>query len=280
MEMCGIFGIFGSTKSQHDLRQLARAASGMMKHRGPDWCGTKVKGQNAIAHERLAIVDPESGEQPLLSENGDIVLAVNGEIYNHKILKAGMLKGAYFSTGSDCEVIIPLYQKLGNSAEAAAQICAHLDGVFAFVLYDAAKDCWMAGRDPIGVNPLYMGWTKDGAICFASELKALHTKSGHDGCQRILEFPPGACMTSGMTEPLKWYNPIWYDEKYLPSGKLDFAEMRAQFEKAVVKRMMSDVPWGVLLSGGLDSSLVASIASRHAKYRTEEYEESDGGVVS
>jgi asparagine synthase (glutamine-hydrolysing) len=252
----------------------------MMKHRGPDWCGTKVRGQNAIAHERLAIVDPESGEQPLLSEDGDIVLAVNGEIYNHKILKAGMLKGAYFSTGSDCEVIIPLYQQMGNSPEAAAQICATLDGVFAFVLYDTANDCWMAGRDPIGVNPLYMGWTKDGAICFASELKALHTKTGHDGCQRIVEFPPGACMTSAMTEPLKWYNPIWYDEKYLPSGKLDFAELRAQFEKAVVKRMMSDVPWGVLLSGGLDSSLVASIASRHAKYRTEEYEESDGGAVS
>jgi asparagine synthase (glutamine-hydrolysing) len=278
--MCGILGIFGSTKSQHDLRQLARASSGMMKHRGPDWCGTKVMGRNAIAHERLAIVDPESGEQPLISENGSILLAVNGEIYNHLILKAGMLKGAYFSTGSDCEVIIPLYEKLGSSPEAAAQICGHLDGVFAFVLYDAEKDIWMAGRDPIGVNPLYMGWAKDGAVCFASELKALHTTTGHDGCQRIVEFPPGCCMTSAMTEPMQWYKPVWYDEKYLPSGKLDFAEMRAQFEKAVVKRMMSDVPWGVLLSGGLDSSLVASIASRHAKYRTEDYKPGAGGMVS
>ena len=277
--MCGILGIFNSTKSAHDLRQLARASSGTMKHRGPDWCGPKVVGRNAIAHERLAIVDPESGEQPLISQNGNLILAVNGEIYNHLILKETILKGAYFSTGSDCEVIIPLYEKLGGSPAAVAQICAHLDGVFAFVLYDAENDRWCAGRDPVGVNPLYMGWSKDGAVCFASELKALHP-SGADGCQRIVEFPPGGYMTSEMDQPAAWYMPIWYDEKYLPSGALDFAEMRMQFEKAVVKRMMSDVPWGVLLSGGLDSSLVASIASRHAKYRTEEYSRGADGQVS
>ena len=226
--MCGILAIFGSTKGEHSLRQEARAASAKMRHRGPDWCGTKVMGTNAIAHERLAIVDPESGEQPLFSEDGAVALAVNGEIYNHLTLKAGMLKGAYFSTGSDCEVIIPLYQKLGSTPEAAAQICQHLDGVFAFVLYDAEADIYVAGRDPIGVNPLYMGWSKDGAVYFASELKAMHTTTGFDGCQRIVEFPPGAVYTSRMDEPKVWYKPAWHDNAYLPTGALDFAELRQE----------------------------------------------------
>jgi asparagine synthase (glutamine-hydrolysing) len=242
-----------------------------MKHRGPDWCGTKVSGCNAIAHERLAIIDPESGEQPLLSADGDLFLAANGEIYNHMALKAGILKGVTFLTGSDCEVIIPLYQKYG--AAGLSEICNHLDGVFAFVLYDAKQDIYVAGRDPIGVNPLYIGWTKDGTVMMASELKAIH-----DQCTQFKEFPPGHQYSSTVGDFVRYYTPAWLDEQLVPTVPLDLVGLRKAFETAVIKRMMSDVPWGVLLSGGLDSSLVASIAKRHARYRTEAYVRSADGA--
>eukprot|EP01048_Picozoa_sp_COSAG05_P003461 COSAG05_NODE_159_length_15652_cov_14.134636_10_plen_618_part_00 len=268
--MCGILAIFGSSQTdQHALRTQARGLSNRMAHRGPDWCGTKTSGCNAIAHERLAIVDPESGEQPLLSPDGTVLLAANGEIYNHMTLKANMLAGATFLTGSDCEVIIPLYQKFGATDEGVQALCQQLDGDWAFALYDSTMDAYIVGRDPIGVNPLYMGWAEDGALLFASELKSLH-----DTCKRIQEFPPGYYYSSLSSEVKRWFQPPWLDPLTIPTGTLDLTELRQRFEAAVVKRMMSDVPWGVLLSGGLDSSLVAAIASRHAKYRTEGYDRS------
>jgi len=256
--MCGIVAALGVDPAEKEAvrRQVLRAA-GTLRHRGPDWSGVHDQETAILAHERLAIVDPESGRQPLLDPTEQIALAVNGEIYNHAALQAGLETPYPFRTRSDCEVILPLYLEKGEA-------CVHdLDGVFAFVLSDARTGEFLVARDAIGVIPLYYGVGRDGALWFASELKAIEAV-----CERFEVFPPGHLYTSRSGGPVRWYQPDWFDEA-VPERPVDLDRLRQAFEDAVVKRLMSDVPWGVLLSGGLDSSLVASIASRHASRRVE-----------
>ncbi|EWM23351.1 asparagine synthetase [Nannochloropsis gaditana] len=254
--MCGILAIFRSSLSEADLRKIMIQNALKLRHRGPDWSGYKVYGSNAIAHERLAIIDPDSGSQPLVSPDGNIIVAANGEIYNYKELYEE-LGGIDFyppKTGSDCEVIIPLYLKHGRDFPR------FLRGMFSFVLYDRRDDSFFVLRDHMGITPLYAGYGADGSIWFASEMKALT-----DVVARVDVFPPGHAYDSeleGKGGFVQWYNPVWYDSTYLPTERVELLNIRNAFEMAVKRRMMSDVPWGVLLSGGLDSSLVASIASR------------------
>ncbi len=206
-----------------------------------------------------AIIDPISGEQPLVSEDGLIVLAVNGEIYNHKDLKQGLSRPYKFYTESDCEVIIPLYLEFGVG------FLNMLRGMFSFVLYDGRTDDYIVARDHCGVTPLYQGWGKDGSRWFASEMKCMHTE-----CPKFEQFPPGHLFQSSTGEVTSWFIDDWFgvtpgvdeDNIRLPAKPLDLGKVREAFESAVKTQLMSDVPWGVLLSGGLDSSLVASIACR------------------
>eukprot|EP01135_Chromosphaera_perkinsii_P007130 Nk52_evm4s710 gene=Nk52_evmTU4s710 len=264
--MCGIFAVFGYVPTgncKHELRQLALKRSSLLRHRGPDWNGVRiVNGCNALAHERLSIIDLDNGSQPLVSPDGNITLSVNGEIYNHDSIRK-MTTGDYeYQTGSDCEVVIPLYM------QKKYDFFNSLDGMFAFVLYDEKEDEYIVARDPIGICSLYQGWAKDGSRWFASEMKSLT-----DHCEKIEIFPPGSFFSSkvGMQ---RYYSPDWVRGVY-PDAKVDYTKLRMAFEKAVVKRLMSDVPYGVLLSGGLDSSLVASIAARHAKMRVETNEQEE-----
>ena len=274
--MCGILAIIGSQLPEKELRKLAAAMSLVQRHRGPDWSGvfshtrtssvTAASSTVALAHERLAIVDPTSGEQPLYArEDNLLVLVVNGEIYNHEAMRSGEFAAFPFRTKSDCEPILALYEKYGT------ECVHHLNGVFAFAIYDVRDGSYFVARDPIGVNPLYVGWRADGSVVYASEMKALSSE-----CVRFEVFPPGHSLhvagdaTAGA--PTRWYKPQWWEsqEVPIPSTPYDKVEFRKAFEETVTKRMMSDVPWGVLLSGGLDSSLVASIASRHAARRVED----------
>eukprot|EP00471_Norrisiella_sphaerica_P006991 CAMPEP_0184491168 /NCGR_PEP_ID=MMETSP0113_2-20130426/19745_1 /TAXON_ID=91329 /ORGANISM="Norrisiella sphaerica, Strain BC52" /LENGTH=610 /DNA_ID=CAMNT_0026875421 /DNA_START=26 /DNA_END=1858 /DNA_ORIENTATION=- len=247
---CGIFAIFDSSLKKDQLRRQALECAKTLRHRGPDWNGIVVESNHAIAHERLAIIDPESGEQPLISTDNNIVLSVNGEIYNHLELRSELKSGYKFKTNSDCEVIIPLYQEYG------LDFINKLRGMFSFVLYDKKEERYIAVRDHMGITPLYMGWGKDGSVMFSSEMKGLI-----DVCQEFKAFPPGHVYDSKAQDLKKWFNPEWADGR-IPTQKLDLVAVRNAFEKAVERRMMADVPWGVLLSGGLDSSLVASIAKR------------------
>lgn len=265
--MCGILALFdGRFSNLDEARTLAIRLAKLIRHRGPDWSGVHVfyesdSRNTVLVHERLAIVDPESGAQPLYTPNRDIVLAANGEIYNHMEVRA-KFPGFQFATQSDCEVILPLYEKYGVSPET----CQALDGMFAFVLWDEAKKRYMAARDHMGICPLYIGWRADGGVMIASELKAIHTE-----CTRLELFPPGHLYDSATQKFIKWYEPVWYSPSYVPSNPLNLSELRSKFERAVVKCMMTDVPWGVLLSGGLDSSLVASCAARHAARHSKKW---------
>ncbi|KAL2629960.1 hypothetical protein R1flu_014646 [Riccia fluitans] len=204
-----------------------------------------------LAHERLAIIDPASGDQPLYNETKTIVVAVNGEIYNHETLKKNMKRPHTYHTQSDCEVIAHLYEEVG---EECVQL---LDGMFSFVLLDTRDNSYIAARDPIGITPLYIGWGLDGSVWFASEMKALV-----DDCKSFHTFPPGHIYSSKTGTLRRWYNPGWWSGA-IPSTPYDPLALRHKFEESVVKRLMTDVPFGVLLSGGLDSSLVAAVASRH-----------------
>lgn len=259
--MCSILAILelGPGEAQQ-ARTEALALSARMRHRGPDWNGVAAGERAVLAHERLAIVDPESGEQPLL--DGSRALAVNGEIYNHQELRTRTPAYAY-ATASDCEVILPLYRELGTD------LLPLLSGIFAFVLHDEADGSWLVARDPIGVIPLYWGRDERGRPCFASELKALV-----DVCPRVEVFPPGHYLTHETPEPVRWYAPIWRAYGAVQGATTGPAELAVAFEAAVVRQLMSDVPYGALLSGGLDSSLVAAIAARHAARRIEDHEES------
>lgn len=257
--MCGILAILDSTKSSFELRAKALKLSKRLRHRGPDWNGIYIHQHdksplvNVLAHERLAIVDLENGAQPLSNQNMTLFLCVNGEIYNHPHYRK-MFKDEYkFITKSDCEVIIPLYMKYG------LECINMLDGKFAFILYDSQKDTYLAARDPIGVCSMYAGWHHDGSTWFASEMKAL------EDCTLVKEFPPGHYWSKEIGDFRRWYNPVWLDEAYLASATVDLNLLRTKLEESVVKRLMADVPFGVLLSGGLDSSVIASIAARHWK---------------
>lgn len=240
--MCGILGIFNSEFEGQKLRNLALKLSRKIRHRGPDYNGLFVHNNNAIAHERLAIVSPESGHQPLISEDTNLILSANGEIYNHKELKKDL--DYKFKTSSDCEVIIPLYLKYGP------ECVKYLDGMFAFIIFDKKNNVVFAARDHIGIIPLYIGYGTDGSTIIASEMKAIT-----DICKQFEIFLPG--YYNHNNKLVKWYNPKWEN-----CSCLDLDLLKNTFIKSVKKRMMTDVPWGVLLSGGLDSSLVAAIASR------------------
>ncbi|KAJ3273818.1 asparagine synthetase, partial [Borealophlyctis nickersoniae] len=236
-----------------------------LRHRGPDWSGVKVCNNNVICHERLAIVGVESGAQPLTNEDESIILTVNGEIYNHVSLRKALKKEHKFKTNSDCEVIMYMYEEMG------LDFVNHLDGMYSFVLYDKKKDLYIAVRDHVGITTLYQGWKNDGSVWFASEMKALNEE-----CDRIIAFPPGHYYLSSTRETIQYYRPKWYGDIEAGYPSLDDEEktlspeeetqmykaLRAALEKSVKKRLMSEVPYGVLLSGGLDSSLIASIAVR------------------
>jgi asparagine synthase (glutamine-hydrolysing) len=219
---------------------------------------------NVLCHERLAIVDPGTGAQPLYNEKGTIALTVNGEIYNHVQLRKELKKPHVYSTNSDCEPIVYLYEELGDEFI----IKNMLDGDFAFLVSDNEKGTYLAARDPIGVCPLYIGWGADGSVWFASEMKCLARE-----CDRYQEFPPGMYWTSKDPGFKRWYNPPWFDE-HIPSTPADHQALVRVLDKAVVKRLMTDVPYGVLLSGGLDSSLIAALVARHTAMRVEEDEKS------
>eukprot|EP00040_Diaphanoeca_grandis_P040029 m.260992 g.260992 ORF g.260992 m.260992 type:complete len:566 (+) comp41038_c0_seq1:143-1840(+) len=257
--MCGILAVFDSAHGKN-LRAKAIECSKKLRHRGPDWSGYYVhKNMHALCHERLAIVDPMSGSQPLISQDGKVVLCVNGEIYNHKDLRAET--DYEFKTASDCEVVIPMFQ--ANKATPEVWL-NKLRGMFAFIIFDEETNEYIVARDHIGICPLYIGWGDDGSIWFSSEFKSLLTS-----CVRFECFPPGQYFRGSTKKFTTWYQPKWMNRELIPTGPLDLGAIRDAFSNAVVRRMMSDVPWGVLLSGGLDSSLVASIASRHAQFRVE-----------
>ncbi|KAK5044970.1 Asparagine synthetase [Exophiala bonariae] len=226
-----------------------------LRHRGPDWSGNWSGNNTILCHERLSIVGVDSGAQPLVNDEGTVALAVNGEIYNHRILRKHFKTPYNFKTHSDCEVIIPLY--LEHDIDAPKQ----LDGMFSFVLYDKEQDRTIAARDPIGITSFYIGRSSKtpGAVFFASELKALAPV-----CDQIDSFPPGHVYDSKTDKLTRYFEPSWWDPKRVPSTPIDYKLIRHTLEKSVLKRLMAEVPYGVLLSGGLDSSLTASIAQRES----------------
>lgn len=256
--MCGITAIFNISQSPSSLRDKALKMSKKLRHRGPDWSGI-YQGKTAIlCHERLSIVDPQSGGQPLFSPDGTQILAVNGEIYNHRQIRE-QYKGRYdFKTGSDCEVILALYRDLG------VDMLDRLNGIFAFALYDEAADDFLIARDPIGVIPLYIGYDDDGKVYIASELKALE-----GFCDRYEVFPPGHYYRGKEGEIKRWYKRDWTDYEAVAQSKVGVAELREALEAAVQRQLMSDVPYGVLLSGGLDSSVISAVAGKYAAGRVE-----------
>ncbi|KAG5353984.1 putative asparagine synthetase [glutamine-hydrolyzing] [Termitomyces sp. T112] len=259
--MCGIFAVHGLEKPSAERTRFI-ALSKRLRHRGPDWSGCYVGKESVLVHERLAIVGVDTGAQPLVSDDGKVILAVNGEIYNHIALRASVGPDVKFKTHSDCEVIIPLYKKFDK------ELCNHLDGMFSFVLLDesVSPSRVIAARDPIGITTLYQGWSskRPGAVFFASELKALV-----DDCDKIVSFPPGHVYDSRDQTTTRYYQPSWWtgDEEggLIANKTTDFTLLRETLEAAVRKRLMSEVPYGVLLSGGLDSSLIASIAARETE---------------
>jgi asparagine synthase (glutamine-hydrolysing) len=256
--MCGIVCAFDIKQPEEILRPQVLRLSKKVRHRGPDWSGVYSCDKAILAHERLAIVDPVSGGQPLYSKDKKLVLAVNGEIYNHKEIRK-KYEGKYeFTTHSDCEVILALYREKGPD------FLEDLNGIFAFALYDTEKNVFLIGRDHIGIIPLYQGWDDFGTYYVASELKALE---GH--CSKIEEFLPGMYFYSEYTEPKKWYNRDWTEYEKVKDNSSDIAELREALEKAVERQLMTDVPYGVLLSGGLDSSVISAIAKKFAAKRIE-----------
>ncbi len=293
--MCGFVGAFdlnsGSAPIAEGLKEELRAQvlemSKRIRHRGPDWSGVYTGNNAILSHERLSIVDPLSGKQPLVSDDEKIILAANGEIYNHKEIRARFQDSYKFRTGSDCEVIIPLYKKYRESGDFTKMI-EELSGIFAFALYDSEHDAYLIARDEIGVIPLYQGWDKAGRYYVASELKALE-----GDCQTIEEFPNGSYLYSGPStpstssgtagdgKPVRWYKRNWEtydavksapkatDEKGEVINPAVIEKVRNGLEAAVKAQLMSDVPYGVLLSGGLDSSIIAAVTQKYSKKRIE-----------
>jgi asparagine synthase (glutamine-hydrolysing) len=260
--MCSIFGVLEISQDLQSVRKMALQQSRLLRHRGPDWSGIYTADKAVLAHERLAIVDVNTGAQPIMSESGRQALAVNGEIYNHLPIREKFAGRYAFRTESDCEVILPLYLEHGTD------FLEQLTGMYAFCLYDEDKDFWMMARDPIGIIPLYYGYDANGQLFVASEMKALV-----DVCNQVHEFPPGHYWCSGQSAPEKWYRRAWEDFDAVKDAVTDRQALHDSLEAAVVSHLMTDVPYGVLLSGGLDSSITAALAARHAAMRVEDHEE-------
>lgn len=256
--MCGIVCAFELKQKSETLRPQVLEMSKIIRHRGPDWSGIFSNDKAILAHERLAIVDPASGKQPLFSKDGRLVLAANGEIYNHQLLRQ-QFEGKYeFQTQSDCEVILALYQEKGP------HFIDEMNGIFGFALYDVEKDEYFIARDHMGIIPLYMGWDQFGTFYVASELKALE---GY--CTKIELFPPGHYLSSKDGELVQWYQREWTEFEAVKANETSIQEIRKALEAAVHRQLMSDVPYGVLLSGGLDSSITSAIAKKFAQKRIE-----------
>ena len=296
--MCGIVSIFNIQEQTPELRQQALRMSQKIRHRGPDWSGIYCGGSAILAHERLSILDPESGRQPLFAPDKKQVLAVNGEIYNHQNIRARFADTYQFQTGSDCEVILSLYREMRADTDFATliyqgedavhsricQMLEQLNGIFAFALYDVERDEFLIARDPIGVIPLYIGYDKDGKVMVASELKALEGQ-----CDHYEPFLPGHYYYSKTPGMKRYYTRDWFEyatmqKKYQiddnqkaaqqlaeaePQEKAAVAEIHDALEASVKRQLMSDVPYGVLLSGGLDSSVISAIAEKYSTTRVE-----------
>ena len=256
--MCGIVCALEIKQKVELLRPKVLEMSKKVRHRGPDWssihCGKNV----LLAHERLAIVDPQSGNQPIYSSDKKLILAANGEIYNHRNLKDDLNIQYEFQTSSDCEIILALYKEKG------VDFLADLNGIFGFVLYDSYNNQYLIARDHMGIIPLYIGWDKFGTFYVASELKALEGV-----CNKIEIFPPGHYMTKDNSKPVKWYKRDWMEYSSVSENKTNIDELQDALEQAVHRQLMSDVPYGVLLSGGLDSSITSALAKKYSKNRIE-----------
>lgn len=262
--MCGIVCAFELKQKSEILRPQVLEMSKIIRHRGPDWSGIFSNEKAILAHERLAIVDPASGKQPLFSKDKNLVLAANGEIYNHRELRK-QFEGKYeFQTESDCEVILALYKEKGP------HFIDEMNGIFGFALYDVENDTYFIARDHMGIIPLYIGWDQNGTFFVASELKAL---AGN--CTKVQLFPPGHYMTSKDGEFVQWYKREWTEYDAVKENKTSIEEIKTALEAAVKRQLMSDVPYGVLLSGGLDSSITSAVAKKFAQKRIESDDNSD-----
>ncbi|QJR79886.1 asparagine synthase B [Alteromonas pelagimontana] len=262
--MCGIFGILDIKTDVSELRTQALDLTKLLRHRGPDWSGIWNNDNTILCHERLAIVDVDTGAQPLVSQDEQLILAVNGEIYNHKQLAQNLPEPYEFKTRSDCEVILPLFQQKG------IDFIDDLQGMFAFVMYDKKEDAYLIARDHMGIIPLYTGYDEHGNFYVASEMKALAPI-----CKTISEFPPGHYLWSKHGKVTRYYKRDWMEFDAVKDNTSDLAELKAAFEKAVKTHLMSDVPYGVLLSGGLDSSLVSAVAAQYVAKRIEDEDQSE-----
>lgn len=256
--MCGIVCAFDLKQSSDTLRAQVLAMSKKIRHRGPDWSGIYSNKNAILAHERLAIVDPTSGKQPLFSEDNNLVLAANGEIYNHREIREQFKDTYNFKTQSDCEVILALYKAKG------VDFIDEMNGIFSFALYDVKNDTYFVARDHMGIIPLYIGWDENGTFYVASELKALE---GY--CTKIELFPPGHYLSSENGQFVKWYNREWTNYETVKNNQTSIDKIRKALKDAVHRQLMSDVPYGVLLSGGLDSSVTSAIAKQYAEKRIE-----------
>jgi asparagine synthase (glutamine-hydrolysing) len=262
--MCGIVCVFDLKTSTQELRSKALKMSKKIRHRGPDWSGIYCGDKAIMAHERLSIVDPESGGQPLYSKDKKLILAVNGEIYNHREIRK-QYNGKYeFLTGSDCEVILALYR------DKKEKFLDEMNGIFGFALYDEENDAYLIARDHIGIIPLYQGWDEFGNYYIASELKALE---GY--CKRIEEFPPAHYLYSKDGEIKRWHTREWTEYDNVKNNPANIEELQDALEKAVHRQLMSDVPYGVLLSGGLDSTITSALAKKFSGKRIEDNDQKE-----
>ncbi|WP_409306337.1 asparagine synthase B [Pectobacterium sp. B1J-3] len=262
--MCSIFGVLDLKTDPVELRKKALELSRLMRHRGPDWSGVYASDKAILAHERLSIVDVNTGAQPLYNASRTHILAVNGEIYNHQALRQQYGERYAFQTGSDCEVILALYQEKGP------EFLDDLRGMFAFALYDSEKEAYLIGRDHLGIIPLYMGYDEHGNFYVASEMKALVPV-----CRTIKEFPAGSYLWSKDGEIREYYQRDWFDYENVKNNETDAEALREALEESVKSHLMSDVPYGVLLSGGLDSSVISAITKKYAARRVEDDERSE-----
>ncbi|MCG8182674.1 asparagine synthase B [Tenacibaculum piscium] len=256
--MCGIVCAFDLKQPSDSLRPQVLEMAKKIRHRGPDWSGVYSDDKVIMAHERLAIVDPASGQQPLFSADKKLILAANGEIYNHRELAKNLTTSYEFQTASDCEVILALYKEKG------VDFLDDLNGIFGFALYDVEKDEYFIARDHMGIIPLYIGWDQNGTFYVASELKALEGV-----CSKIELFPPGHYMSSKDGKFVQWYKRDWEDYNAVKDNETSISEVKEALEAAVHRQLMSDVPYGVLLSGGLDSSVISAIAKKYSQKRIE-----------